>query len=70
MDNFEALALKPYLRFVIGDVVYLKSDAFRKTPMTVMRFITYDDYEDYKVSWTTSQSTVDSEYFADETLTK
>ena len=70
MDNFEAKAIKPYLRFIIGDVVYLKSDMKRKTPMTVTRYVLFEDESDYNLRWTTSQSTIDSDIFADEALTK
>lgn len=70
MDNFEAKAIKPYIRFIIGDVVYLKSDIKRKTPMTITRYVLFEDETDYNLRWTTSQSTIDSDTFADETLTK
>ncbi len=70
MDNFEAKAIKPYMRFIIGDVVYLKSDMKRKTPMTITRYVLFEDETDYTLQFTTSQSTIDSGNFADETLTK
>jgi len=69
MDNFEAKAIKPYLRFIIGDVVYLKSDMKRKNPMTITRYVLFEDETDYNLQWPNSQNTINSDTFADETLT-
>ncbi|HPT21942.1 MAG TPA: hypothetical protein PLR88_08365 [Bacteroidales bacterium] len=70
MDNVnDARAIKPHLRFDIGDIVYLKSDLKKKCPMTVMGFITMDDYFDYSVSWMNSQRVQERSLFHDKSLT-
>lgn len=42
---------KPYLRFDIGDVVYLNSDLERKNPMTIIGLLDITFPEDYSVAW-------------------
>jgi hypothetical protein len=60
---------KSYLRFDLGDTVYLKSDLKKKCPMTVVAiFWDYPD-ADYRVNWMTSQKTVESATFFDKVLT-
>jgi len=46
----EKQAFKPWLKFSIGDTVYLKSDIKKTTPLTVFAYI-FDDGIDYKVVW-------------------
>lgn len=69
MDNFnEAKALKPYLRFDIGDVVFLKSDLEKACPMVIVGVIAMDDDVDYAVTWTNSQRTQERAMFPDKAL--
>lgn len=68
-DQTEAKAIKPHLRFDIGDVVYLKSDLKKKCPMTIMGFITMDDDFDYSASWMNSQRVQERSLFHDKSLT-
>jgi hypothetical protein len=70
MDSFEeAKALKPYLRYRLGTVVYLLGDLARKCPMTISGYTESDDYTDYCVRWPNSQNTMEIDMVADETLT-
>ncbi|MEI6141861.1 MAG: hypothetical protein WCP85_21495 [Mariniphaga sp.] len=64
-----AKKFKKYLRFDVGDVVYLKSDLKRKCPMVVSTIAIFDDYHDYYCDWTTSQLNVESRSFKDKALT-
>lgn len=66
--DFEAKAIKPHLRFKVGDVIYLNSDVERKCPMTITRYVLYEDETDYTVSFLDLNNLVDLRYFADKCL--
>lgn len=61
---------KPKLRFDIGEIVYLNSDLKRKNPLTIAGFLIFDDCDDYVVSFSTSQRTIERAFFKDKCLTK
>lgn len=68
-DINEAKIYKPWLRFEIGTVVYLKSDLKRKTPLTIT-FLLYDsDQFDYRTSHLNSQKVEEICCFLDKVLT-
>ncbi len=69
MDEFEAKAIKPYLRFTIGDIVFLKSDFRRKTPLLVTAFLLDDDLFDYALRWMNSQKKMEFDTLPDKILT-
>jgi uncharacterized protein YodC (DUF2158 family) len=65
----EAKAIKPHLKFDIGDVVFLKSDTKKTCPMTITGFIIMDDDNDYVLSWMNSQKVQEKSFFPDRALT-
>jgi len=67
MSDSEIRIFKPELRFNIGDVVYLKSDVKRKTPMTIVNYDP-DDVCDYVLKYLTSQKMLETSYLADAAL--
>jgi len=69
MDNFdEAKAIKPYLRFRVGAVVYLTSDTKKRCPMSVTNYLVSDDHVDYALRWTNSQNTMEVDFLPDSAL--
>ncbi len=64
-----AKKFKKYLRFDVGQIVYLKSDLKKKCPMVVSTIAIFDDYNDYYCEWTTSQLNVECQQFKDKVLT-
>jgi len=65
MKNF-----KKYLRFDVGQLVYLKSDIKKKCPMVVVRILNIDSMEDdYQCQWYTTQKELKTDTFIDKTLT-
>lgn len=68
--DFEARALKPHLRFNIGDVVFLNSDTARLCPLTVSRYVLFEDETDYLVQWVNSFGGLGNDSFADQALTQ
>lgn len=70
-ENLEfARFFKKYLRFEIGDIVFLKSDSKRKCPMSVSGFFIHDADHDYVCSWATSQKDIKRAFFKDKELTQ
>ena len=69
MEHFEAIVLKPHLRYKIGDVVYLQGDISKKCPMTITSYLIHDDYADYGVRWPNSQNTMETDCLPDVALT-
>lgn len=56
----EIRAFKPKLRFVIGDIVFLKNDPEKKIPMMIVGYAYFDDSKiDYHVFWINSQRTAE-----------
>ncbi len=68
MSDSEIRIWKPNLRFNIGDVVYMKSDINRKTPMTITNYDDPDDVSDYVLRYLTSQKIMETVYLADSAL--
>lgn len=53
-------AFKPKLRFVIGDIVFLKSDPEKKIPMMITGYTYFDENKnDYHLTWLNSQRTAE-----------
>lgn len=67
--DFEAHAVKNHLRFVIGDIVYLNSDVGKTLPMTITRYVLYEDETDYTVNFS-SVLGMEIRYLSDKVLTK
>jgi hypothetical protein len=63
--------LKPFLKFKVGDQVYLKTDKKRTYPMLVMGY-ELEDYncDDYIVSWFNSQGKMENDSLPEECLTR
>lgn len=56
----EIRAFKPKLRFVIGDIVFLKNDKEKKIPMMIAGYTYFNDNNsDYFLQWLNSQKTVE-----------
>ena len=68
MSDSEIRIFKPELRFNIGDVVYLKSDVKRKTPMTITNYDDPQDVSDYVLKYLTSQKVLETVFLADSVL--
>lgn len=61
---------KKYLRFDVGQLVYLKTDLKKKCPMVVVRILNFNLIEDdYQCQWITTQKELKTETFIDKTLT-
>lgn len=69
MDDQEIRVFKPKLKFNIGDIVYLKSDLKRKTPMTITAYYSPEDGNDYHCKWMNSQSSVEGMGLNEKTIT-
>lgn len=63
-----AKCFKKYLRFDLGEIVFIKSDKKKKVPMTVTKILMLDEEEDYVVSWLSSQKTIERDFLSDKTL--
>lgn len=65
-----ARKFKKFLRFDVGEIVYLKSDLKKKCAMHVMKimFLNRDDDDDYYCEWMTSQKEVKRDGFLDKCL--
>jgi|GEM_PF-1554830 len=61
---------KKWLRFDIGEIVYLKSDINRICPMTISDFLILDEYWDYVCTWTTKKNTCETRSYKDRMLYK
>lgn len=61
---------KRYLRFDLGDIVFIKTDEKFKCPMIIKKILIFDEDDDYICLWTTSQLTIDQKFFTDKILTK
>ncbi len=61
---------KPYLRFSVGDTVFLKSDKEQKNPMTVKSLldITYEE-EDYVLAFWNTKGDLEKDLLPDSILT-
>jgi hypothetical protein len=60
---------KKYLRFDVGDIVYLKSDIKKRCPMQVKKILILDDDDDYTCIWATAQKNIERGFFTDKLLT-
>lgn len=63
-----ARKFKKKLRFDIGDIVYLKSDESKRSPMTITGFELFEQEYDYFCSWVKSNKSIGSGDFIDKTL--
>lgn len=63
-----AKSFKKWLRFDVGEVVFIISDTKRKCPMTVSKILIFDEDSDYVLFWATSQKTIERNFFSDKTL--
>lgn len=68
-DLKEAQIFKPWLRFSLGEIVYLKSDIKRRTPITVALLLFDAEEVDYRVTWMSAQKTQEIACFHDLLLT-
>lgn len=68
-DINEARIYKPWLRFQIGDSVFLKSDLKRKCCITISLILPFDDEVDYRGEWMNSQKVREVACFNDKVLT-
>jgi uncharacterized protein YodC (DUF2158 family) len=68
-DLNEAQIFKPWLRFGVGEVVHLKSDLKRRTPITIALIIFDSDEIDYRCTWMSAQKTQEIACFHDLLLT-
>ena len=59
---------KPWLKYDVGDVVFLKSDKKRQIPMTIFCFLDKDDF-DYRTVWLNSRKTLEGAQFPEDVLT-
>lgn len=65
----EARKYKPWIRFEIGSICYLKSDLKRKCPLTITLLLYDSDEFDYRCSWMNSQKVEQISCFHDKVLT-
>jgi hypothetical protein len=68
MTDSDIRIWKPDLRFKIGDIVYLRSDIKRKTPMTITNYDDPGDVSDYVLKYLTSQKVMETIFLADSAL--
>ena len=67
----EIRVYKPHLRFIIGDLVFLKSDLKRLTAMTITNYDSESDENfDYVLKYFTSQKMIQTVFLPDEALTE
>ncbi|MEI7523883.1 MAG: hypothetical protein WCJ95_06120 [Mariniphaga sp.] len=59
---------KKWLRFDLGEIVYLKSDSNKKCPMVISKILILDEDYDYLCEWATSQKDINSRTFIDKIL--
>jgi hypothetical protein len=67
-DELQIKALKPRLRFRIGDTVFLKGDTRQKCPLTVTSYIFYEAERDYVVQWANNQNGMEKDFLPDKAL--
>lgn len=62
---------KPFLKYSIGDTLFLVTDQEKKTPMLVTAFELDDvNCNDYFVTWMNAKGEIESEGFPEECLIK
>lgn len=67
--ELEKMTFKPFLKYKIGDVVYLLSDVEKKTSMVIKDYDLDDDNcTDYYVTWLNSQGKPEIECYPEECL--
>jgi len=60
---------KPFLKFKIGDQVFLKSDEKKTYPMIIVGYDLQEyNCDDYLVSWFNSQGKIENDSFPEEAL--
>lgn len=68
--ELEKMTFKPFLKYKIGQVVFLKSDQDKSHPMTIKDYDLDDDNcTDYYVTWLNSQGKAEHESYPEECLT-
>lgn len=68
-NKLEKETFKPFLKYNIGDVVYLTSDLEKKTPLLIVGFDTDEDYcSDYCCNWMNAQGKLEGSAFPEECL--
>ncbi len=67
--ELEKKTYKPFLKFQIGDVVFIKSDIDKKYPMLIKDYDLDDNNcSDYFVTWMNSQGKAEHESYPEECL--
>lgn len=69
-QEFEREVLKPWLKFRVGDIVYIKTDFSRQTPMVIKAYALNDDVFDYHCIWFNSQKSREDCAFPEKALIK
>lgn len=68
-DEQKRIALRPKLKYRIGDIVYHKSDSKKKNPMVIFDYWLTDTEFDYFIEWLDSKKMRQSGYFKENVLT-
>ncbi|MCT4586656.1 MAG: hypothetical protein N4A71_02425 [Carboxylicivirga sp.] len=66
----ELRLMKPNLRFKVGDLVCLKSDTKKNTPMNIVAYLDSNDLDDYICVWLNSQKVQERQMYPDSVLEK
>ena len=68
--KLEKQTFKPFLKYDIGQVVYLNSDIGRKTPLLIVNFeLDEDECNDYVCQWMNVLGKSEADTFPEECLT-